>query len=161
MASATDKTPAAGPAGEIRERILAEHDRLRRLIGAIRSVADLIGEGDEELGDSLRVMLVALFRKLKNHMRYEDETLAPLLRDLDAFGEVRVEAFAREHEDQRQQMTEILQTATNHHADGREVAERAIAISERVLNDIEHEEATFLHPDVLRDDIIVADTETG
>lgn len=161
MTERHDNRSADAPAAAVRDRILADHDVLRRMIAAVDQVAGLIEDGEGELADSLRVLLVALFRKLKAHMHYEDEELAPILRDVDAFGDVRAEAFAREHEDQREQMAELLQAATDNNAAPRRTAARAREITARVLSDMDHEEQTFLDPDILRDDVVVADTQTG
>jgi iron-sulfur cluster repair protein YtfE (RIC family) len=157
-----DRVPtSADPAETVRQRILADHERLRRLIGASERVAGLIEDGEEDLGDSLRVLLVALFRKLKVHMQYEDEALQPILRRVDAFGEVRADQFDREHEEQRGQMGDLLHAACDLRAHPREVAVRAREILRRVLDDMDYEEREFLSPDLLRDDIIAIDAQSG
>jgi iron-sulfur cluster repair protein YtfE (RIC family) len=156
-----DTETRTDPMAEVRARILADHQRLRKLIGATERVAALIEEGEEDLGDSLRVLLVALFRKLKVHMQYEDDVLQPILARIDAFGEVRAAQFDHEHEEQREQMGEILHAACDLHAHPREVAGRALHILRRLLADMEYEEREFLDPDVLRDDIVAIDPEAG
>ncbi len=157
----THSSTSADPMQLVRERILADHENLRRLIGAIERVAGLIEDGEEDLGDSLRVLMVALFRKLKAHMQYEDEALQPILRSIDAFGEVRAEQFDREHQEQREQMGDILHAACDLRAHPREVAGRARDILQRILVDMEYEEREFLDPDLLRDDVIAINAETG
>ena len=157
----THSSTSADPMQLVRERILADHENLRRLIGAIERVAGLIEDGEEDLGDSLRVLMVALFRKLKAHMQYEDDVLQPILRNIDAFGEVRAEQFDREHEEQREQMGDILHAACDLRAQPREVAGRAREILQRILVDMEYEEREFLDSDLLRDDVIAINVETG
>ena len=161
MASSEHELPTPDPMEAARQQILGDHHKLRRLIGAVERIAGLIEDGDEDLGDSLRVLLVALFRKLKAHMQYEDEVLVPILRKIDAFGDVRADRFDREHEEQREQMGDILHAACDLRAHPQEVAGRARAILQRVLVDMDHEEAEFLSPDLLRDDIVAIDPESG
>lgn len=160
-ASPDSKPTAAGSMSLVRQRILSDHERLRRLTGAVERVVGLIEDGEEDLGDSLRVLLVALFRKLKVHMKYEDDVLRPILASVDAFGDVRAEQFEREHEEQRGQMSDILRAACDLQARPREVAAHARDILQRLLADMDYEEREFLDPKLLRDDIVSIDAETG
>jgi iron-sulfur cluster repair protein YtfE (RIC family) len=156
-----DSKATADPMHRVRARILADHERLRRLIGAAERVAALIDDGEEDLGDSLRVLMVALFRKLKVHMQYEDEMLQPILAKIDAFGEVRAAQFDKEHEEQRDQMGQILHVACDLRAHPREVAGKTRDLLQRLLVDMDYEEREFLDPDLLRDDIVAIDPEAG
>jgi hypothetical protein len=142
----------------VRARILAEHAVLRTLYETIEVHARAVLDGDPEDGP-LRERSRELCGTLLRHIELEDAVLAPALRDTDAFGPLRAKQLLAEHDRQRSGLTAtLLAIESCHHC---ELAGDMLALIDELRTDMAYEEETLLHPDLLRDDPIVADTEAG
>ena len=74
--------------------MLEQHQAIRDRVDALEDLAGAIaasGTDHEGLAGELRHMLSLL----ETHMRFEDRVLPDLLREADAWGDVRVERFLR------------------------------------------------------------------
>ncbi|MBI4510503.1 MAG: hemerythrin domain-containing protein [Deltaproteobacteria bacterium] len=136
---------------EARARLLAQHEELRGIIdGAEEMTARLVA--GKATGDEVRRKLAELDRALHDHNAEEETILEPLLRTVDAWGPVRIEQMltehAREHGIFRQTLDEIVASPPSHMAG----AIRGLVADLR--RHIEHEERSFLNPELLKDDLV-------
>lgn len=144
---------------EVRGRILHDHEWLRGRLDRVERLARQ-PPGPDGRAD-LRQAAQELLDRLEEHMRWEDRYLVPALREADAWGEERAARLEREHREQREMLHWIV-------AELREATKPASVIAEHVRDlvadlrtDMEEEEAFFLDPDVLRDDVVGIDVNTG
>jgi len=117
------------------EELSAQHAQIRRMMIRCEGTS---GPALWEAVDDLRVVLDA-------HNEYEERALLPLLRELDAFGEVRIDYMIDNHVHEHRAMAEQLRTESP--------AALRVAL-DRLHMHLEAEERTFLTPRVLRDDIV-------
>jgi hypothetical protein len=75
----------------VREPILAEHRRMRRLMQAVIDAQDVA---------TLRPAAQALFAALRTHVANENDLLLPALESIDAWGPLRADKLGIEHETQ-------------------------------------------------------------
>ncbi|HEY5944883.1 MAG TPA: hemerythrin domain-containing protein [Kofleriaceae bacterium] len=128
--------------------LLEQHNELRRIMDRCEELADQvdIGKGDvaaliREIG-KLRIAFDA-------HNRFEEQLLRPVLREIDAFGEVRIERMFHDHVGEHQAMRLQLGDATTN-------ALRGAIDSLRVH--LQTEERYFLSSKVLRDDLVTLES---
>jgi len=86
-------TPSAlGPIiGDVRERVLAEHARLRTVIHDVDRLATAVAAGDFGKSERLRERAERLYRMLNEHIDHEERVLAPIVERIDAWGPLRLE----------------------------------------------------------------------
>ncbi len=83
-----------------------------------------------------------------SHNRLEEQLLAPVLHDVDAFGAQRVAQMMHAHREEHAQIGHRLDTPT------------LVSLRETLhllTEHLQHEEETFLSSRVLRDDLVVVD----
>jgi iron-sulfur cluster repair protein YtfE (RIC family) len=144
---------------EIRNKVLREHAALRVLMTEANDACRKVREDRASLAD-LVYQVDRLVRSLAKHLEMEDRVLVPTLREIDAWGAVRAENIAAEHERQR---AELIELATlGHDADNaRLLAATLSSFVQALVFDMEGEERDLLHPDLLRDDAVVIDQTDG
>lgn len=145
----------------VRKRILEEHERLRVLLEELDDAARRLLEGDEALALRLRVLAEALREKFLRHLDLEDEILVPTLREIDPWGPERAKQVSEEHLEQRALFQRLFADLHDGRRPAVEVAVELRALVSALLLDMQGEEAHVLHPDVLHDDPMEPDTETG
>ncbi len=140
----------------VRRLILADHAKLRRAVDELeaRHRAAPV-EGSEVL----RAAFSALLGNLEQHIERENRMLAPALRESDAWGPVRAEAFARHHEAQHRELEAMHAIATD--GDARTLADRVRRFINELRVEMDQEERDLLDPDVLRNDVVAIDPEAG
>ena len=146
---------------EVRDRILRDHDELRRKLYAIERLAKEVGHDERRHVGPLRTSAERLLADLREHMRWEDRYLAPALEDSDAWGPERAEQLAEDHREQRNYLAGVIAELQDQVRPAAVLATHLLELVRRVLRDMEEEEAFFLDPDVLRDDVVGIDVETG
>jgi hypothetical protein len=124
-----------------------QHDALRAMIDACEKLADELdaGEGDP----SLLTREVAKLRvAFDAHNKFEEQLLRPVLREIDAFGEVRIERMIADH-------------IGEHHAVREHLGDGPVAVLRAALDQLrvhlQAEERYFLSSKVLRDDLITVE----
>jgi hypothetical protein len=137
---------------EIRREILSQHDELRTMIEETRASVAPTGEPD---GNPDRFACMdRLAGALQAHNRREEALLKGLLATVDAWGPARAEIMdARhlaEHEELHAALVDVLFDA-----------EGVGPALDRILQHMAYEESAFLGEDVLRDDTIVIDAQSG
>lgn len=89
------------------DALIEQHDALREMIEVCERLADELepGRGDPA---ELTHAVARLRAAFDAHNKFEEQLLRPMLRDLDAFGEVRIERMVAEHIDEHRAVRERL-----------------------------------------------------
>ena len=122
-----------------------QHLMLRNRIVQCELLADDVDEGHT----SSRVLweaVDALRQALDAHNRFEERSLKPMLRELDAFGDIRLERMYLEHMSEHLVLNDRLYAGTTSML-------RAALIELR--EHLDEEDRMFVSPRVLRDDLVV------
>jgi hypothetical protein len=129
------------------DELIQQHATIRTMIEACELLADQLDRGDGSATELMREV-AKLRLAFDSHNRFEEELLRPLLREVDAFGEVRVQQMVDDHVDEHRLMRERLATGITGEL-------RATLASLRAHLDAE--ERYFLSARVLRDDLITVE----
>jgi hypothetical protein len=154
--AATEPAPST-----VRAEVLAQHVTIRRRLRTVHRAALRVLDSGTGM-TTLRDEVLRLAAELSAHLAFEERTLAPLLGTLDAWGELRRERLLDEHARQRAEleaMTASCEQGTP--STLRRFALQVRRLVENLVDDMEAEEATLLHVDLLRDDLIVIDQSAG
>ncbi len=150
------REPMENPS-EVRERILADHVVLRRMLERLevraRRVLQQRCGRPSGLYDELRVLQA----RLRRHFDLEERILVPTLRATDAWGAERVARFHEEHARQREIMDGFSRAGERPPV---ELALMAWGFVRLMLEDMAEEEKISLNERVLRDDPIEPAMET-
>lgn len=146
---------------EVRERVLHDHQKLRARVERLERLARAVIEGDQGRVEELRDCADLLLARLAEHMRWEDLYLAPALEEADAWGPERAMVLAEDHREQRVVLQGLIERLTDPEEPAPDLAEILLEWVERLHRDMEDEEACFLDPRILRDDVVAIDVETG
>lgn len=123
----------------VRLRVLAEHLAIRRVLRSIEDHARAVADGAEGADDAgLRDRLSAFEGIFLEHLAMEETELAPLLRDVDPWGPVRVERMLEEHVQQRRQVGALM-TARDEPS-VRRLAASSLRLVARIRKDMREEE---------------------
>ena len=87
--------------------------------------------------------------------------LVPAIRDADGWGEERANLLAREHVEQRDQFQYILDRLRDTDRASILLGRELLAFVGVLLADMQREEQTVLDADLLRNDVVGIDMETG
>lgn len=146
---------------EVREKVLADHIRLRATLDTIESLARGVARGAGDDVDELRRRGEDFLADLREHMQWEDTYLGPALLVADAWGKERANLLAEDHSEQRLVIDHL-------YADLRDRTRPALLLAWSLLDfvkllraDIEREEETLLDERILRDDVVGIDVEAG
>ena len=133
--------------GKLLAELIAQHNTLRTMIDTCEKLADEIdaGHGDPaELTRAVAKLRVAF----DSHNKFEEQLLRPVLREIDAFGEVRIERMVADH-------------IGEHHAVREHLGDGPVAWLRDALDQLrvhlQAEERYFLSSKVLRDDLVVVE----
>lgn len=127
---------------DIREQLLREHKRLRKLLVEVQGLARAAAlEG--HYGPSLRAAVRALLVEVAHHIDSEDELLVPAVVHMESFGEARATALRDEHEHQRALLRDMF-TRSEGTASTLALAESTDGFVLRLLRDMRDEERDVL-----------------
>ena len=142
---------------ERRKLLTAQHDRLRVLIGALRSAAGSVLAAEDiealQLIGRLRRAVEELELQFYAHLASEEATLEPILSRIDAWGPIRLDLLRAEHGHQRAVLAAMRVAEGAPYS----IARRAASLAEDLLADIAAEERDLLAPELLRDDAVCLD----
>jgi hypothetical protein len=142
---------------ERRKLLVAQHEQLRILIAALRSVAGSVLAADEtdslRLLDRLRRATEELQLHFYAHLTTEEAILEPILSRIDAWGPIRLDLLRAEHSHQRAVLAALLKAEGAPYS----IARRAAGLAEDLLADIAAEERDLLAAELLRDDPVCLD----
>jgi iron-sulfur cluster repair protein YtfE (RIC family) len=130
--------------------LLAQHDRLRRLLMVAQAVADRVLGGEGVVAE-LHPHLDALQAAFAEHNASEEELLEPILRLDFAWGPARIARMLEEHAAEHASFREAMS------GPALEIAGRIAELIEDIDAHMAAEERTFLSPGVLRDDVVETD----
>ena len=142
-------TPTVFPS-RLRAELVAQHRSLRlRLADVERRAAEVRARGTHAAEHALLATAGDLRIALERHNRDEHAHLAPLLRALDAWGSLRVDEMVREHAAEHATLLAMLDATT-----AAELARDVPPFAAELREHMDHEERTFLAPELLRDDLV-------
>ena len=144
---------------EVRARVLDEHVQIRAMLVEVESNAGRALSGDAHAREQLRPMALELYSRLHAHMCMEDSLLYPAICDADAWGHVRGARMREEHARQRAQLSQLA--SVEWRATIAELVEAVQKFAKDVREDMCNEENELLNPELLRDDVISIDQNSG
>ena len=147
-------------ASEVRDEILAEHELIRAVLGAVDRLAKALEAGRGEV-DELREQALVLHRRLRAHLDFEDDFLVPAVREADAWGEERARQLGEDHTEQRELLEYVLRQLVDRDRVPLLLCRTMRSFVEVVLEDMAHEESGLLRDDILRDDVVGIEVEAG
>lgn len=150
----TPKAKTTTAVGEVRERVLAEHAKLRTVIADVDRLAYAVAAEDVKHIDALRTQAETLYRMLTEHIDHEDAVLAPIIRQIDAWGLLRHEQMQRDHATQR---TTLAHAIKELETGGPALGQAVQSMCWEILHDMKREEHDLLHPDLWREDITIVE----
>ena len=134
--------------GKVLAELLQQHDDLRAIMDRCELLADEIDIGKGDVG-ALTREVAKLRLAFDAHNKFEEQLLRPVLRELDAFGEVRIERMFHDHLREHRAMRLQLGDATTN-------ALRSAIDDLRVH--LQAEERYFVSSKVLRDDVVTIES---
>ena len=94
----------------------------------------------EAVAVHLRSAILRLASLFESHLAFEEEELAPWIRDVDAWGPCREAAMLAEHTEQRRRLREICAMAEASSGDALDFAHAVSSLLVSVLEDMAREE---------------------
>lgn len=146
---------------EVRQRALSDHAALRAALEEVEALSSKVLNGARDLRLQLRDRSEALFDLLWSHLTWEDAHLAPALRDADAWGDAREARMQQVHGEQKQVLGYVLERLRDAERPISLLAQNLIDFAAMLRDQMAEEERTLLDPNVLRDDVICVNVETG
>lgn len=142
------------------QNIHAQHDRIRGLLDRARAVAEKALDGHAPSPDAVASAIGDIHTTITIHLAFEEDVVLPILNDDLPLGPERAKRLVDEHARQRA----ILGTLHREACAGPELptlAAKLAFLTSWLLTDMEEEERTFVTPDVIRDDAISVDQDSG
>lgn len=137
----------------VRKIILEEHGQLRDKLSQVESVME--GKDSNILINAVRELLYFFIKHIAN----EEQILRPVLKDIDAWGEERVNRMNKEHAQQRQSVNQIEKALNKGNL--KEVITLVKKFTSELHVDMTQEEKECLSPDLLKDDPITSSNYSG
>jgi hypothetical protein len=138
----------------VRTRILADHARLRARIADVDRVAVAVEAGDLQMAPILRARAADLYEAIAEHVGHEEEALIPLLRKIDAWGEVRCDQLKADHQTQ---LDALRRAAADLESRGEDLGRSVQSMCWEILHDMKREEHDLLHPDLWREEVVLVE----
>ena len=146
---------------EVRQRILDDHQLIKIIVSEVRDLALRIQVGEEYLSERLRERARNLYERFCQHIDLEDVILVGALRDADAGGEERAEELRNEHREQREVLTYLLERLLDPTQPPILIVNDLLNFTAWLRDDMQHEEETILHEDLLRNDAVGIHVNSG
>ncbi len=134
---------------EILAQLLSDHGEIRGVIAEARLSAERCARSEDQRS-SLRSWIASVTDKVRDHNRREEHLIKEVLPQLGNWDEVRAQFMTLEHEREHRELYEALEKLQAPE-DPKIAGDAALAILERMLTHMEHEEQLFVRPEVLRD----------
>jgi iron-sulfur cluster repair protein YtfE (RIC family) len=122
----------------VHAHILRQHVEIRARLRGIVHLAK--SSGKVEARHHLQMSLAHFASVFEQHLSFEERELMPLVKTLDAWGEVRVEAMRAEHAEQRRRVERIVAYAEAHDVERRELEGEVNWLAQSLLGDMSAEE---------------------
>ena len=147
-------------AATVRRSILVQHERIRTLLARAHEVAERALDQEPQPVDAVASAIGDIHATLEIHLRFEEKVLVEILNDDLPLGPLRVERLRDEHARQRTTLASLHDEAKA----GPQVpmlAAKLAFLTTWLLDDMNEEERSLLTPDVVRDDIVTVDQDSG
>jgi hypothetical protein len=147
-------------AATARRGILAQHQRIRELLERARGVADDALDEAPLPPDAVASAIGDICATLDVHLRFEEKVICDILEDDLPLGPQRATRLKEDHARQRATLTSL-------HDEARAAPQRPLLaaklafLTSWLLDDMDEEERRLLTPDVVRDDAVAVDQNTG
>lgn len=128
---------------DVRRRIAEEIALLRSLTQTLIAVARE-AEADERRRVAIRDVLAQICAEVERHFQYEEEVVAPLMREVDSWGSVRVERMFKEHDEQRAVLVALAEDAEDGVRRVEELADEIVWFFRRFEEEMTAEEDRLL-----------------
>jgi hypothetical protein len=138
--------------GEVRARVLADHAKLRTAIAEVDRLAYAVSAEEVRHINALREQAENLYRMLAAHIDHEDAVLAPIIRQIDAWGPVRHEQMRNDHANQRAALAQAIRDLET---GGPALGQVVQSMCWEILHDMKREEHDLLHPDLWREGVTI------
>lgn len=137
---------------EVRRMILEAHTVLRGKLDEVEALMVRLAQGEDAAAATLRAVVLDFQASFLTHIAQEEQVLRPVLRKIDAWGEVRVDRMDAEHQEQRKVLEELRLMMTTQ--DPVRCAEPLRRFVDDVRADMAEEERDALPEELLKDDPI-------
>jgi hypothetical protein len=138
---------------DLLQRVIAEASLVLRTGGQARANQEQEGEGGL---DVVSHMTYELRQRFRAHLSFEERLLLPVLASADVWGPERARNLMDEHGRQREELDELVY-GLEHGWEKPRLALALRTLATDLLRDMQEEERDYLHPDILRDDVIAVD----
>jgi hypothetical protein len=135
---------------QIRTELLAQHAGLRSLIADTRKAAEGV-RGGSAGREELRFRVERLTTALRAHNLHEETVLRDIVKNVDAWGPVRIEIMDEAHVDEHLGLVAAL-LGTNAASDAEIAGTGVSSVLDRLEAHMAREEEVILAESVLRDD---------
>lgn len=142
---------------KVRQRILNDHQLIKIEISKVRDLALRIQAGEEHLSGRLREQGRELYERFCLHIDF----LIGALRDADALEEEYAEELRNEHREQQEVFTSLLERLLDPTQPQTLMVVDLLNFTAWLRDDMRHEEEMILHGDLLRDDVIGININSG
>jgi hypothetical protein len=136
--------PGAASLGETRAKLLAQHAEIRVQIDRVREICKTLPFAWPKFVDPVS----RLIETLGAHNLAEEEALQHVLPELDAFGDVRKSVMISDHISEHEDLHAILSACIT--SESSVTVANVLALMERLLAHMEHEENLFLNAKLFR-----------
>jgi hypothetical protein len=145
----------------VRSEVLGQHEVVRDLLQQAIDEASSTLRRPQGGDDRTAVAHLAyeMRRRVRAHLAFEERLLIPVLSCADSWGPERARNLVEEHTRQREQLDDLLR-GVEEGWDRARLASALGSLAAEFLRDMQEEERDYLHPDILRDDVIVVDQAT-
>lgn len=144
---------------EVRDHMLLQNRELRTRLNEIEALAIAVASGRSALSPYLCVRGVELLESLETQISWEERYLLPAIREF--YGPEQAARAEAEQRAQRELLRFQLEEITDRTRPPLLLAHGLRDLAAMVRNELEEEERLFFDPDLLRDDALVAEVETG
>jgi hypothetical protein len=131
-----------------RERVVADHRRLRRLMTELVSLARAALHASDKL-EELQGALRILRAELERHLDYEERVVAPLVYEATPEGPRRAEDMTKDHAGQRAVLVALTEDVSVGGRDVADLADELAWFAHSFERDMEDEEDALFRDDVL------------
>jgi hypothetical protein len=142
-------------ADDVRQLVLRDHERIREDLGYVRKA---LLAGDRL---ALSFSVPALIQHLRQHLDLEDTVLEPVLRRIDAWGEVRAQRLRADHVFQRAELRALEGRIDGEMSRFAEMSQRVRKFVDALERDMEQEERDVLSAELLTDNPVCGDGFAG
>lgn len=142
-------TPSLGALfSDVHAIVLRQHEEIRaRLLGLDMCISPV-----SAATAYLRVSLLRLALVMESHLTFEEQELAPRIRELDAWGAVRERAMLAEHAEQRTRLEHACALAESETTADLELAREVSSLVVSLLDDMAREERELVHLELVSAD---------